>query len=261
MRQFAVAGSWSSAQISAADQVRFFARLDGHVPRSTRAYARRLLSSIVVRQRWGFSRYAAAAGFESYFKGGWRRTPTGYLVHEVARFERGRRTRDAGGAQRRQPLVRLRRRDAARRRRADLRSGPADALPRAVANHAGARGRRTAAPSRRARRRAPLRTDDLARRALRREGQPHRRAAARLLPRVGVAARPRGSRPRTRPATAAAQRSQPARLRRLQARPGDAGAGALGPRERPSRARGHLHRLAQPPQPGDRGGPHARART
>ncbi len=89
MRAFAVASSWPSARISAADQVRFFARLDRYVPRASRAYARRLLSSIVVRQRWGFSRYAAAAGFRTFFKGGWRRTPTGYLVHEVARFERG----------------------------------------------------------------------------------------------------------------------------------------------------------------------------
>jgi zinc D-Ala-D-Ala dipeptidase len=88
MRHFAVAGFWSSAQSSAADQEGFFTRQDRFVPRASRPYVRRLLSSVVRAQRWGFSRYAEAAGFESFFKGGWRRTPTGYLVHEVARFER-----------------------------------------------------------------------------------------------------------------------------------------------------------------------------
>jgi zinc D-Ala-D-Ala dipeptidase len=59
------------------------------VPRAARGYARRLLSSIVPWQRWGFSRFAARAGFATYFKGGWRGTAAGRLVHEVARFERG----------------------------------------------------------------------------------------------------------------------------------------------------------------------------
>jgi hypothetical protein len=51
---------------------------------------RSLLSSIVSRQRWGFSHFAARAGFRSFFKGGWRATARGRLVHEVALFERGR---------------------------------------------------------------------------------------------------------------------------------------------------------------------------
>ena len=45
---------------------------------------------------------------------------------------------------------------------------PRQALPGAVADHPGGRGRRPAPSPRRARRRAPLRADDLARRALRR---------------------------------------------------------------------------------------------
>jgi D-alanyl-D-alanine dipeptidase len=40
-------------------------------------------------QRWGFSRYAAARGFKTFFKGGWRGTGAGQLVHEAALFERG----------------------------------------------------------------------------------------------------------------------------------------------------------------------------
>jgi hypothetical protein len=88
MRDFTVGGYWSSAQITAADQARFLLHFDRRVPRLNRAYARRLLASIVPWQRWGFARVAARAGFETCFKGGWRATATGRLVHEVARFER-----------------------------------------------------------------------------------------------------------------------------------------------------------------------------
>ena len=91
MRQFSVAGYWSSARISAADQARFMKRFLRLTPRRTRSYARRLLSSIVSRQRWGFSRYSLDAGWNTFFKGGWIQTGAGDLVHEVALFERGRR--------------------------------------------------------------------------------------------------------------------------------------------------------------------------
>ncbi len=88
MTHFSVAGYWASAQITASDQARFFRRVDRLVPRQSRPYARRLLSSIVPWQRWGFSRYARRAGFTTFFKGGWRPTGSGRLVHEAALFER-----------------------------------------------------------------------------------------------------------------------------------------------------------------------------
>jgi D-alanyl-D-alanine dipeptidase len=92
MRDLTVAGHWGAVQFSAADQARFFRRFGRLVPRAARAYARHLLSSIVPRQRWGFSRFAARAGWTTYFKGGWRGTEAGRLVHEAAQFEReGRR--------------------------------------------------------------------------------------------------------------------------------------------------------------------------
>jgi hypothetical protein len=87
MRHFSVGGHWANAHFSAADQARFMARFDALTPKVTRSYARRLLSSIVPRQRWGFSRYSLAAGWKTFFKGGWRRTGSGRLVHEVALFE------------------------------------------------------------------------------------------------------------------------------------------------------------------------------
>ena len=89
MRSFSVAGYWGNAHFSAEDQARFFNRIDRLVPRASRAYARGLLSSIVSYQRWGFSRYSLAAGFKTFFKGGWRGTGAGQLVHEAALFERG----------------------------------------------------------------------------------------------------------------------------------------------------------------------------
>ena len=90
MRNFSVAGYWANAQFSAQDQARFFNRIDRLVPKASRGYARALLSSIVSDQRWGFSRYSIAAGFKTFFKGGWRGTGAGQLVHEAALFERGR---------------------------------------------------------------------------------------------------------------------------------------------------------------------------
>ena len=88
MTHFAVAGYWANAQLSAVDQARFFNRIDRLVPKASRGYARGLLSSIVSYQRWGFSRYSLARGFKTFFKGGWRETGAGQLVHEAALFER-----------------------------------------------------------------------------------------------------------------------------------------------------------------------------
>lgn len=89
MRSFSVNGYWSGAHFSAADQARFFRAFDLLVPKRSRGYARGLLSSIVAWQRWGFSRFSLAAGFRTFFKGGWRATGLGRLVHEAALFERG----------------------------------------------------------------------------------------------------------------------------------------------------------------------------
>jgi len=89
MTRFQVAGYWGNAHFSAQDQARFFNRIDRLIPARSRGYARDLLSSIAPYQRWGFARYAAAAGFSSFFKGGWRETAAGRLVHEAALFERG----------------------------------------------------------------------------------------------------------------------------------------------------------------------------
>jgi hypothetical protein len=72
--------------ITAADQARFFWRLDRLLPRRHRAYGRSLLASVVAAQRWGVPR-ASHGRVHVLIKGGWR----GDLVHQSARVEwRGR---------------------------------------------------------------------------------------------------------------------------------------------------------------------------
>jgi Beta-lactamase enzyme family len=90
MRSFAVRGYWGSAQISAGDQARFFAQLDRLTPPRYRRYARSLLASIVSWQAWGLPEIARPV-WRVFFKGGWRRSLHGHLVHQVALLERGRR--------------------------------------------------------------------------------------------------------------------------------------------------------------------------
>jgi hypothetical protein len=89
MSRFDVYGYWSSASITAADQARFLWSLDRLTPSRFRAYTRALLSSIVSWQSWGIPAVARPR-WSVFFKGGWRGTALGQLVHQVALLERGR---------------------------------------------------------------------------------------------------------------------------------------------------------------------------
>jgi Beta-lactamase enzyme family len=89
MKAFAVSGYWGYAQITAADQARLFAGLNRLVPRQFLADARGLLSSIVSWQSWGIPE-VARPHWRTFFKGGWRASALGQLVHQVARLERGK---------------------------------------------------------------------------------------------------------------------------------------------------------------------------
>lgn len=90
MRDFATAAPWGNTRITAADQARFFVRIDRFVVKRHRAYARRLLRNIMPSQRWGMPP-ARPRGWDIFFKGGWRPTGTGILVHQIALFQRGER--------------------------------------------------------------------------------------------------------------------------------------------------------------------------
>jgi hypothetical protein len=90
MHHFAPSYAWGDTRIAAADQARFFYRIDRLVPRRHRGYARGLLRSVVPYQRWGIPR-ALPRRTRVYFKGGWRPAGSGWIVHQVALLERGRR--------------------------------------------------------------------------------------------------------------------------------------------------------------------------
>ncbi len=88
MTDFNVYGSWANAQLSPADQARYFFEMDSLIPREFVGYARRLLSTIVGYESWGIPAVARPHRYAVFFKGGWRGTALGQLVHQVARLER-----------------------------------------------------------------------------------------------------------------------------------------------------------------------------
>jgi hypothetical protein len=90
MTDFSLYGYWSSAKISAADQARFFFAMERTIPRRFRHYARHLLSHIVGYESWGIPAMARPRGWDVFFKGGWRGTDRGQLVHQVAWLQRPR---------------------------------------------------------------------------------------------------------------------------------------------------------------------------
>jgi hypothetical protein len=90
MRSFRVDPHWGLSDLTARDQALFFRRIDLLVPRRHRAYARRLLSTIIQRQRWGIAP-VAPDGWELYFKGGWLPRSDGWVINQVALLKRGER--------------------------------------------------------------------------------------------------------------------------------------------------------------------------
>jgi len=91
MADFSVSGHWGNALTSARDQAVLFERLDELIPRRFGVYARRLLSSVVSWQSWGIPEVSRPR-WQTFFKGGWRGTSRGQLVHQVARLERNGRS-------------------------------------------------------------------------------------------------------------------------------------------------------------------------
>jgi hypothetical protein len=87
MADFRVSGSWGSAQITAADQARFFTDLDVLTAPEYQDYVLALLASISQAQSWGIPEVARPQ-WQTFFKGGWLTHEDGSLVHQVARLER-----------------------------------------------------------------------------------------------------------------------------------------------------------------------------
>ncbi|MDO9352044.1 MAG: hypothetical protein Q7T55_00020 [Solirubrobacteraceae bacterium] len=89
MRGYSVGTYWSSSQVTAADQARFFGRLHSVLPKQYRAFGRRLLRTVVRSQTWGGARVARQAGYTTLFKSGWLPRTDGWVVHQGLRLERG----------------------------------------------------------------------------------------------------------------------------------------------------------------------------
>ena len=78
---------WGNSRITAADGSRLFLRIESLLPARHRAYAMKLLASVVPSQRWGIGR-VSLPGWTSYFKGGWG-SATGAVDHQVVLLARG----------------------------------------------------------------------------------------------------------------------------------------------------------------------------
>ena len=88
MRDFTPATPWALAQVTAADQARFFAAMDRFVPAGRRKLARRLLSRFAPYRGWGIPRVAVHLGWRPFFKDGWMPTALGQSLLQVVRLER-----------------------------------------------------------------------------------------------------------------------------------------------------------------------------
>jgi hypothetical protein len=89
MRRFRPGSPWWRSRIDAADQSRFFLRIERLIPRRHRRYGMKLLNAIVPSQRWGIAR-VRPRGWTLFLKGGWG-SGSGALDHQVALLRRGRR--------------------------------------------------------------------------------------------------------------------------------------------------------------------------
>lgn len=88
MRHFSVRGYWANAELTTNDQSLLMENLSRAIYPRYYAFARSLLSSIVSSESWGIPQAARPHGWKVFFKGGWRGTSRGQLIHQDARLER-----------------------------------------------------------------------------------------------------------------------------------------------------------------------------
>jgi hypothetical protein len=87
MRWFASAPSWGDTRLAAEDQAIFFYGIDRFLPVRHRAYGMRLLAHVIAPQRWGIPEVVPRRRERVFFKGGWRPSVGGWIVHQAALVE------------------------------------------------------------------------------------------------------------------------------------------------------------------------------
>jgi hypothetical protein len=87
MTRFEIDPVWGLSRITARDQTQFFLDIENLLPERHRAYAMRLLRTIVPSQRWGMAQVIPER-WRLYFKGGWG-SGTGAVDHQVGLLRRG----------------------------------------------------------------------------------------------------------------------------------------------------------------------------
>jgi hypothetical protein len=87
MHHFKTNKIWGRSRIAANDQSKYLLHIDGFTPKRHRAYALKLLATIVRSQRWGLWQ-VRPKGWSFHSKGGWG-LGTGWVDHQVALLTRG----------------------------------------------------------------------------------------------------------------------------------------------------------------------------
>jgi hypothetical protein len=87
MRRFSTNRIWGRSRVDANDQSKFLLHIDDFIPERHRAYALKLLASVIGPQRWGIAQ-VRPKGWRLYFKSGWG-LGTGWVDHQVALLTRG----------------------------------------------------------------------------------------------------------------------------------------------------------------------------
>lgn len=91
MDDYEQGGDWLDTRASAADEARFFSRLESLLPAKGRGLARELLSGVTPMQRWGIPAAAGPEGWDTFFKGGWLGDDNKLMV-QAAWLEKGEKT-------------------------------------------------------------------------------------------------------------------------------------------------------------------------
>jgi hypothetical protein len=88
MRRFTPSSVWALSKVTAADQARFFFRIDSLVPSRHRALLRRVLGQHGPYRGWGIPQVALLRGWHVWWKDGWMHSVRGELLLQAARLER-----------------------------------------------------------------------------------------------------------------------------------------------------------------------------